>query len=426
MTAAPAVDLDGVYAAIGQILSDAEVELLVRQSTGKDIYNEWASREDPRKIKIKKTIEELKAVGNERWVLTYVLVYVAAEDRLRQEQEKIGKKIVKAFPKTLKDLPEADLHVAQVLHCLGRIINTPLPPEMKIQLVPKKDDFAGIVRRIVTLFAYKHLHESLLLLLVALSYCKSLLLSSVAELAPNLGSVARQIDNIVREAPAAFALLGSAASDYGDLPGRLTVLSAALQASAADPQAAANEVDELQRLVRLNVSRLNKQIFESARELSFEPLLDDLPEDIEDSADYKNLVQTIRDLSATVLARALKQKMWQDAENQMSLVGSYFDCPGDAAGIARDWFTLRTRIDWLAELDPDQQWSDESRRLTGEIDNEIFKEGKLDGEIRTRFEAYRTWFGGPFRKIDDDLKRDCGSLRKIDDPLTRILSELGR
>src|SRR5262249_1979644 len=319
MTAAPAVDLDGVYAAIGQILSDAEVELLVRQSTGKDIYNEWASREDPRKIKIKKTIEELKAVGNERWVLTYVLVYVAAEDRLRQEQEKIGKKIVKAFPKTLKDLPEANLHVAQVLHCLGRIINTPLPPEMKIQLVPKKDDFAGIVRRIVTLFAYKHLHESLLLLLVALSYCKSLLLSSVAELAPNLGSVARQIDNVVREAPAAFALLGSAASDYADLPDRLTVLSAALQASAADPQAAANETDELQRLVRLYVSRLNKQIFESARELSFEPLLDDLPEDIEESADYKNLVQTIRDLSATVLARALKHKMWQDAENQMSL-----------------------------------------------------------------------------------------------------------
>src|SRR5215471_11346097 len=170
MTAAPAVDLDGVYAAIGQILSDAEVELLVRQSTGKDIYNEWASREDPRKIKIKKTIEELKAVGNERWVLTYVLVYVAAEDRLRQEQEKIGKKIVKAFPKTLKELPEADLHVAQVLHCLAVVLNTPFPPEIKIQLFPKKKDFADIVRRIVTLFAYKHLHESLLLLLFALAY----------------------------------------------------------------------------------------------------------------------------------------------------------------------------------------------------------------------------------------------------------------
>ena len=422
---ATAVDLDSVYAAIGEILSDAEIELLVKQATGKDIYNEWAAPADPRKIKIKKTIEELKTVGNERWVLTYVLVYVAAEDRLRQEQEKIGKKIVKAFPKTLMGLPEADLHVAKVLQSLAVVLNTPFPPEIKIQLFPKKKDFADIVRRIVTLFAYKHLHESLLLLLFALAYSKSLLMSPAAELVPNFGSIARQVDTVVSDAPAAFALLGPAASDYSELPGQLTDLSKKLQASAADPQAAAGGVDALQRLVRLYLSRLNKQIFVSARELSFEPLLDDLPEEIEDSAEYKNLVQTIRDLTATVLARALKHKMWQDAENQMALVGSYFDCPGDAAGVARDWFTLRTRIDWLADLDPDQQWSDESRHLTGEIDNEIFKEGKLDKGVKTRFEAYHRWFAGPFRKIDDDLQRDCGSLRKMDDPLNKILNELG-
>ena len=41
------------------------------------------------------------------------------------------------------------------------------------------------------------------------------------------------------------------------------------------------------------------------------------------------------------------------------------------------------------------------------------------------FEAYRNWFRGPFKKIDDTLKVDYGSLTKIDDPLTRILKELG-
>ena len=42
--------------------------------------------------------------------------------------------------------------------------------------------------------------------------------------------------------------------------------------------------------------------------------------------------------------------MWQDAENQISLIGSYFDSPGDPAVMAEDWAALRERVDWLTRF----------------------------------------------------------------------------
>ena len=41
--------LEDVYSAIGEILTDAEIETIVRRATGKDIYNEWANPGDPRR-----------------------------------------------------------------------------------------------------------------------------------------------------------------------------------------------------------------------------------------------------------------------------------------------------------------------------------------------------------------------------------------
>src|ERR1700730_8628114 len=100
MPVSPERELDDVYSAIGEVLTDAEIEKLVRQATGKDIHNEWAALTDPRKVKIRKTVEALKLEGNERWLLTYVLIYAAAQERLREKQEKLREKIVRAFPRT--------------------------------------------------------------------------------------------------------------------------------------------------------------------------------------------------------------------------------------------------------------------------------------------------------------------------------------
>ena len=413
------VPLDTVYSAIGQILTDDDVVDLVKQATGQDLYVEFASEKDTRKDKIRKTIEALQRDGNERWLLTYMLIRATVKDGL-------CKKIVEAFPTTLIRLPQADGQVVSALSYMQELLNSPLPPGIKSKLRPKRALFTGIVQGVVTLFAYKDLHEYLLKLLFTLNVGKSLLQNPVDQLAPNLDGIVRQMDQVAAQAPASVAALGANAQQENAWIAALPGLSASLRAAMGSSEAAAKAIDDIQRLVRLNLSRLNGRIFTVVQEIPFDALIRDPPDAIEDRAEFKNLVQAMRDLTATILARALKNKLWQDAENQISLISNYFDSPDDAVVIADDWYSLRERVDWLAELDPDEQWANEAKKYGDEIEIELSKPEKQDDDVRTHFEAYRSWFRGPFKKIDDTLKLDYGSLTKIDDPLTKILNELGK
>jgi hypothetical protein len=411
--------LETICEAIGRILTDADLDALVDRATGKDVNNSFASPNDARQVRIRKTLEALEEAGQERLLLTYLLIRATVKDGL-------CKKIVDAFPTTLVNLPQADGQVVSALTYLQELLNSPLSPGIRSKLRPKRPLFNGIVQGVVTLFAYKDLHEYLLKLLFTLNVGESLLQNPVDQLAPNLDGIIRQMDQVAAQAPASVAALGADAQQENAWIAELPGLSASLRAAMGSPEAAAKAIDDIQRLVRLNLSRLNGRIFTVVQEIPFDALIRDPPDAIEDRAEFKNLVQAMRDLTATILGRALKNKLWQDAENRISLISNYFDSPDDAVVIADDWYSLRERVDWLAELDPDEQWADEAKKYGDEIEIELSKEAKHDDDVRTHFEAYRSWFRGPFKKIDDTLKLDYGSLTKIDDPLTRILNELGK
>jgi hypothetical protein len=414
---AMATEVEDAYSAIAEFLTDEEIERLVKTATGKDIYAEFCAVSDPRKVKIKKTIEALKSSGNERWLLTYVLIYVAAHEIFGEPQERLSKKIVRAFPGTLIDLPKADHHVSIILESLNSVLTIPFPPPLKSELRPKQLSFADIVRRIVTLFAYKSLYEGLLLLILTLDY-KNISFSSA-----DLQNIVDQIDMVVAQAPAALQSLGPASAEQRAWLDRLTPLVDSLRtARSLDDRI----TQELQRLVRYNLSRLGGLIFEAARELSFEPLMSGLPDDVEERPGFNELVQAMRDLTATILGRVLKHRMWQDAEKRMTLVSNFFVLQVDAPGIADDWYSLRSRVEWLARLDPNESWSADEKTYSEEIQDELCKELALSDSIRGYFLDYRNWFVGPFKKVSDALKDDVGSLRKIGDPITRILDELAR
>jgi hypothetical protein len=410
--------LDGVSKAIGRILTDVDLEALVAQATGEDIYNVFATRDDPRMVKIRKTLKALENLGRERWLLTYVLTHVEA-------QYDLCKKVVDAFPTTLVGLPQADGQVTSALTYLAQLLNTPLPPGLKFELEPKQSPFAAIVKGIVVLFAYKIIHECLLKLLFTLNINEALLANPVEHLPPNLESIARQMDQIVEQTADPLALLGANAVQPKAWIGELPRLSAALRAADGAPDKAADVIDQIQRLVRVNLRGLNRNIFDAVQNLSFDALTaDDLPSSIQDRNEFKEMVQVIRDLKVTVLARTLKHKMWLDAENLIFEIRSDFDLPNHPAGLAGQWFKLRDRIDWLAKLDPSENWGKQAEEYATEIDDELGKEQKLGEDARMHFETYRSWFRDPFLKIDESLKMDCGSLRRIDDPLTKIVNEL--
>jgi hypothetical protein len=418
--------LELAYSAIGAALSDDEIKDLVKKSTGMNL-TDIVSERDPPKKKIEKVIDFLKNRGNQRWLLTRVLLHAYAEKTARAKETR--ETIVDAFPETLIRLPRADNLVMSALGYLQKLLTFPLPADLKYRLLPSRRNFDRMRHSIFALFAYKSLQESFLKLLFTLNASEELLANPLEGLAPDLKSLANQMDQTVDQAPTALALLGAGARpENADLV-RLTELAASLRAAADTPEDAANTIDDIQRLVRKNLAQLNSDIIRAVQELSFDALTDELPSKLREMQarkEFQELVQAIRDVTATVLARALKSKMWQDAEDQMSLISKCFGLQDDAAAIAEQWFEVRERIDWLAELEPDEGWAAEARKYALEIEDELFQEKKLDDNVRLRFEAYRSWFRGPFLKIDDTTKLDFGSLYQLGDPFKKILSELGR
>ena len=195
--------------------------------------------------------------------------------------------------------------------------------------------------------------------------------------------------------------------------------------AATDPAAGKRAVDDIGQLIKVQLSRLNLKVFKAANDLSFEALTYDFPDDIETQDAFNDLVHAIRELKPTILARALKYSLWQEAENDISVVEDFFNISGqDVADISEPWFAVKSRVLWLATLDPDDPWAAQVRQLSDKIDDQMLVSKKLDDQLKAQFETYRNSFRFRFLAIDNTLKLDCSSLRKIDGPLTEILKEL--
>jgi hypothetical protein len=371
------------------------------------------------KEKVEKTYERLRKLGNARWFLTWVLIHAADDAELRLT-------ITDAFPNTLSRLPLAEEDVSSASNFLLAVLNIPITEELRYKLRPKQRSISNITQSIITLFAYKCLQEYLFTLLFSLNVNDALLSNPAHDVAPDLPGLADLIDEIVTEAPTTVQMVGPATAAENKWIDELQPYSASLRAAQDKPEAAMTIIDAIQRLVRDNLTRLTDTIFAAVKELSFDALTHELPPNVQTRSKFTDFVQAVYDVKATVLARALKTKMWQDAENRMSLISNYFEAPEKSTNMAKEWFALRDQVDWLAGLEHDERWATEAKQLAIEIDDEIAKEAVLDDEARMHFETYRSWIRGPFKKVDETLKVDCGALCKIDDPLKKILADLSR
>jgi hypothetical protein len=122
-----------------------------------------------------------------------------------------------------------------------------------------------------------------------------------------------------------------------------------------------------------------------------------------------------------VLARALKQKLWQDVENEFALLAdSFAHSSEDAASFGAEWFSLKKRIQWLVQLDPHLKWAEDAQKYSDEISDQLAVEGS-----RPSLETYGKLTSLCFFAIDAMLKSDCSSLREIDGPLKPILNTSG-
>lgn len=410
----PAKYLDAVSAAIGKAFSREELEAIVLAATGNELYEEYASTDDPLHRAIRRTLDRLiEKEGAERWLLVKVLMSAVANEQLRLL-------IVKASPETLAAPPKVDDEVDRVLKSLGLVMATVLKPEFIPVLQPSRDRIAAVSDQIHTLAAFKNLHECLHTLHLKLAF-RSAAVGDQDRL--------KNIQTTCADARIAAEPLGSAAEVelawIGELERLATEFGTAL--ATANSPAIEEGFDNVQRLIRLQLSRLNTQIFAAADRLSLHELILVLPSVVTLEESFEQLSHGISDLKATMMARALVHKFWQDAENELSLIESLLNLPAKSALslIQQHWLLLRSRVSWLTPLDRDPTLKQQAEDYSKRIDTEIFKETPPSSAMKAAFaELYRLLLLH-FFKVDAELKKDCTSLGKFDTPLNLMLKEIG-
>ncbi len=420
MPLSPAL-LPYVADAIGVALKRAQLEEIVRAATGNELFVEYASPDDPTGRAVARTLEKLALEGSERWLLTYALTWAVTDDRLRQL-------ILDACPETIVSSAAVDEEVEQVLANLDRALALPLPRPIRDDLSSRRHALRKIPQQIAELLAYKSLQECVRGLQADLSF--DLRLTSAAAKFANPSEykeTLKQFNDASKRIRDASASLGAASeAQRSELGWGAELERLADQARSAldagDPAAASASLNEMQRLVRLNLSRLNGRIFESAKLFSLHPLIEKPSAAFIRNESFIPLAFAIRNLNPAVLARALVYKIWQEADDEIALIGDLLDGPADAHGEFDDhWRTLKSRIRWLTESTP---WWKSIDDCSAEIDDKLADED-VDSDIKPLFDAYRRIVALAFRTVDTIVKPDFASLGRIDPRLRTILQDIG-
>jgi hypothetical protein len=124
------------------------------------------------------------------------------------------------------------------------------------------------------------------------------------------------------------------------------------------------------------------------------------------------------------MARALVHKIWQDAENDLSLIEDVLLAPaGGAPKFVSHWLALRTRVILLASLDPDAEWAKLAKTYTDQIEAQLTQE-KIDDRLKPSFGAFARILKFRFLAVDATLKADCGALGKFHVPLKTMVEDI--
>jgi hypothetical protein len=425
--------IEAVASAIGDNLTQPEIEQAVLDATGKALYREFAGPTDPLSLAVRRTLNTLNGDGRERWLLTYVLVAAVANDGLRRL-------IFDAYPQALTSLPNVEEQVDGVLRRLRDVMDAVLKPDIKPRLKPARGAFAAISRKITTLLAYKGLHAHL----------HGLQLKFTVR--PALGPAADQLARLeelkdwhkqVTEVSVKARATGAPLANDPDVPSselewitRLERLVAQWQLAlaAADVSSASAFLTAVQSLVPRQLSDLNTKIFETARNLSLSDLFFSLPLDVR--APFIEFAFAVQNLKPTVLARVFEHKIWQDVDDGISQIELLFDAPAGAKKFKNQWVDLRTLVFWLATLYPDAAWPNEAKKHSEEIDDELVKKSfeeigdeiavdAASPQIKPSFENYRRLIRFQFLEMDKHLKDDCSSLLKFGEPLQSFIKGIG-
>jgi hypothetical protein len=310
------------------------------------------------------------------------------------------------------------------------------------------DGLTAVTSQIDVLATYKNLHDGLQSFQYGIGSFQSLMIA-----ARDMGTDLNQV-RVLRKFLNQLRLFCASAGD------KITVLppgpalrdieqawlddlgSAATKLQGAIPDTSADAYDALldvRTVLRVVPSRLNQQIFVTAKNLPFgilarglETIAGKLPADDPSVPAIKAAQDAIKVLSSTIYARVVEHKLWQDIDNKLaSLTDMIEPIEGGAAAdkslpfqFSPLWRNLETKVKVLADLDPNGQWRTMLAGYSTDVNDQLSRE-TVDTAFILAFEAYRDEAQQRFVQVDLALKTECASIVRVSTPLHKIIEDLG-
>lgn len=198
---------------------------------------------------------------------------------------------------------------------------------------------------------------------------------------------------------------------------------------------------DVRTVLRVVPSRLNQQIFVTAKNLPFgllatglDTIAGKLPTDDPAVPPIKAAHDAIMVLSSTIYARVVEHKLWQDVDNKLASLADMIEPVESAQGAAADkslpfqfsplWRNLETKVRVLTDLDPNGAWRTTLAAYSTDVNDQLSREA-VDTAFILAFEAYRDEAQQRFVQVDLALKTECASIVRVSTPLHKIIEELG-
>jgi hypothetical protein len=418
---------------IGDALTFGDLDLVLRKCFGGDArINEITAATRPTRQIAQECIELVEQEKVTVVFLRFILITPKCPPKLRQDA-------ITIFPELRSvDLPFADIvtSAADNLQMNANVIAEKVASKAPIQLLTDS---------ISELKCYKNLHEALHQIQISGrpqvpdeddARGQQEFRRDLRQYVAQLRTSRIKADDALSEMPPGSALRVTEQpwiTTVGDCAVRL---QAAL--TATDVPAAELALDVTARAIDPLPEQINKHIFEIAKKLPLDGLLDALRmangAEIPNSP-VKQAIDAIGALRLALLTRVLEHSRWQETDNALFSLSQAFRQAATTAfrKFARQWPPAKKQIDSLTGSDAASEWAVTIKGYSGDVDHALAEversfaappvagnDDRFNSVMSEPYDALRLEAQTRFFSVDSALKQSCLELLRIQTPLATI------
>lgn len=310
------------------------------------------------------------------------------------------------------------------------------------------DGLTTVTNQIDILKTYKNLHDGLQSFQYGIVSFQALLIAArdmgvdleqarvLLRFLKALKDFCLKIGPIIEDLPAGPAFRDIEQAWLDDLVSAAEKLQVAINGKSPD---AYDALFNVRTVLRVVPSRLNQQIFVTAKKLPFGLLatgLDTIAGKLPSEEPSMPLIKAAHDaimvLSSTIYARVVEHKLWQEVDSKLADLTDMIE-PMEGGGAADKslpfqfspvWRNLEMKVKVLTDLDPTGKWRTNVADYSSNVNDQLSREA-VDTAFILAFEAYRDEAQQRFVQVDLALKAECASIVRVSMPLHRIIEDLG-